>query len=79
MVYVAPTVNAGAVPVVLEPVQPNVTAVEVNVPAPPVAVNAVSPVLCHVTAPAVDAITPNNDVNATPRTTQRAILLMMYS
>jgi hypothetical protein len=71
--------DAGTVPVTSEPVQPNVTAVDVSVPPPPVAVNVESPVLCHVTAPAADDRTANKDNNAAARTARRANLVMTSS
>ncbi|WP_445151756.1 hypothetical protein [Baekduia sp. Peel2402] len=68
-----------AVPVAVPPVHAKLTPVEADsVPGPVVAVNAVEPVLCHVTAPAVADITPTSDATAVTRTTNREILLMIY-
>src|ERR1044071_2472248 len=78
-VHVAPTAGVvPTVPVEVEPVQlvPAVVTVAVNVP--PVAVNAVSPALCQVTAPETEGSVANDEHNAAART-RRVILLMSIS
>src|SRR5262249_23903280 len=50
--------------------------VTASVPGPAVAVNDVLPVLCHVTAPAVDDSTPKHEASAANATAKRASLLM---
>jgi hypothetical protein len=79
MAYVAPAVEAGAVPVAVAPEHPRLLEPTDSVPPEPVAVNDVLPELSHDTAPAVDDSTANEDANAATSTTKRAILLMMFS
>src|SRR3978361_59678 len=66
-------------PIASAPEQEIETPVDESVPATPVAVNAVSPEVSHVTAPAAAARTAQREVSAVNSTTMRAILLMMIS
>jgi hypothetical protein len=80
---VSPTNAAlGEVPVAVAPVQPKPTEVtEITPPVPP-AVNAVSPLLCHVTAPAVDvraAVIARSAVATTTARETRVLIVVTQS
>jgi hypothetical protein len=74
-----PTKSDGSVPPTSVLLQLRLVPVELSVVPPLVAVNDVAPVLCHVTALAVDDSTPSADDSAVTSRARRMILVMVLS